>query len=53
MIQKDASDATSSDNLAVMLYSDEPSDLCSDDLSDALYSVVNSSDGLYSSVVIE
>jgi hypothetical protein len=47
--QKDASDAPSSDNLAVMLYSD--SDASSDDLYSivTLYSVVKPSDSLYSS----
>ena len=50
MIQKDASDETSSDNLAVMLYSDAPSDACSDASSVVtLYSVVMNSDSLYSS----
>ena len=49
MSQKDASDLSSSDNLAVMLYSDAPSDVCSDAYSDDLYSVVTSSDALYSS----
>jgi hypothetical protein len=52
--QKDASDQTSSDNLAVMPYSD--SDVCSDAnlvvtlySIVTLYSVVMSSDALYSS----
>ena len=47
--QKDSSDETSSDNLAVMLYSDESSDACSDSDVVTLYSVVMNSDGLYSS----
>ena len=47
--QKDASDKSSSDNLAVMLYSDESSEACSDAYSDDLYSVVMNSDVLYSS----
>ena len=49
MSQKDASDLSSSDNLAVMLYSD--SDASSDDLYSivTLYSVVMRSDVLYSS----
>ena len=51
--QKDASDKSSSDNLAVMLYSDAPSDLSSDAYSDDLYSVVMNSDLLHSSIVIE
>ena len=50
--KKDASDETSSDNLAVMLYSDAPSDLSSDAYSDLLYSVVKPSDVLYSIVVM-
>ena len=48
MIQKDASDETSSDNLEVTLYSD--SDASSDAYSVVtLYSVVMNSDSLYSS----
>ena len=58
MIQKDASDQTSSDNLSDALRSD--SDVCSDaNLVVTLYSVVTvyasdrGSDALYSSIVIE
>jgi len=48
VIQKDASDETSSDNLVVTLYSD--SDASSDAYSVVtLYSVVMNSDSLYSS----
>ena len=49
MIQKECSDETSSDNLAVMLYSDESSDAPSDSDVVTLYSVVMNSDVLYSS----
>ena len=49
MSQKDASDQSNSDNLAVTLYSDAPSEACSDAYSDDLYSVVKPSDGVYSS----
>ena len=57
VIQKDASDQTSSDNLSDALRSD--SDAHSDQPSDLLYSVVTlysvvmNSDLLYSSIVIE
>ena len=55
--KKDASDQTSSDNLSDDLDSD--SDVCSDEPSEVLYSVVTlysvvmNSDVLYSSIVIE
>ena len=56
MIQKDASDQSSSDKPVVTAYSDSYS---SDNLSEVLYSVVTlysvvmNSDLLYSSIVIE
>ena len=56
MIQKDASDQSSSDKPVVTVYSDSYS---SDNLSEVLYSVVTlysvvmNSDLLYSSIVIE